>query len=188
MALYRIITVGKLKEKYWVDAQAEYLKRLQPYLKLELKEVADLPCPEGASAAQEEQVRQGEAAAIVNLILPRSLLVVLDIQGKEMSSPQLAAFLEEQQQTGRELTLVVKRSKTQQSETQVKMRAKDAEALAKFEKDVTGFRQYMLEDRPIRGKFGITHLKNIHKFIFQDVYSFAGKFRLEDIWKGDAFL
>jgi cell filamentation protein len=64
---------------------------------------------------------------------------------------------------------------------------KDAKALAKFEEDVTGFRQYMLEDRPIRGKFGITHLKNIHKFIFQDVYSFAGKFRLEDIWKGDTF-
>jgi 23S rRNA (pseudouridine1915-N3)-methyltransferase len=107
MALYRIIAVGKLKEKYWVDAQAEYLKRLQPYLKLELKEVADWSCPEGASVAQEERVRQGEAAAIANLILPKSLLVVLDIQGKEMSSPELAAFLDKQQQTGRELTLVI---------------------------------------------------------------------------------
>jgi 23S rRNA (pseudouridine1915-N3)-methyltransferase len=107
MALNRIITVGKLKEKYWQAAQAEYLKRLPPYLKLELKEVADLPCPEGASAAQEDQVRQGEAAAVANLILPKSFLVVLDIQGKVMSSPELAAFLEEQQQTGRDLTLVI---------------------------------------------------------------------------------
>lgn len=64
---------------------------------------------------------------------------------------------------------------------------KDSEALVKFEADVTAIRQYMLEKRPIKGKFGIAHLKNIHKFIFQDVYPFAGKFRLEDIWKGDTF-
>jgi cell filamentation protein len=64
---------------------------------------------------------------------------------------------------------------------------KDSEALAKFEADVTAIRQYILEKRPIKGKFGIAHLKNIHKFIFQDVYPFAGKFRLEDIWKEDTF-
>lgn len=65
---------------------------------------------------------------------------------------------------------------------------KDAKALAKFEAQWTGFRQYKLEYyKPINGKFGITHLKNIHKFIFQDVYKFAGKLRLEDIWKGDTF-
>ncbi|HYH04202.1 MAG TPA: 23S rRNA (pseudouridine(1915)-N(3))-methyltransferase RlmH [Bacillota bacterium] len=107
MALNRIIAVGKLKEKYWQEAQAEYLKRLQPYLKLELKEVADLPCPEGASAAQENQVRQGEAALIENLILPKSYLIVLDIQGKELSSPELAQFLTEHQMSGRDLTLVI---------------------------------------------------------------------------------
>ncbi|HBF39695.1 MAG TPA: hypothetical protein DDW50_20570 [Firmicutes bacterium] len=39
----------------------------------------------------------------------------------------------------------------------------------------------------MKGKFDIAYLKNIHKFIFQDIYSFAGKFRLEDIWKGDTF-
>jgi cell filamentation protein len=45
----------------------------------------------------------------------------------------------------------------------------------------------MLEKEPIKGKFGITHLRNIHNFIFQDVYYFAGRFRLEDICKGDTF-
>ncbi len=68
-----------------------------------------------------------------------------------------------------------------------KAEIKDFEALAKFEAVLTAFRQYMLEKKPIKGKFGIAHLKNIHKFIFQDVYPFAGKFRLEDIWKGDTF-
>jgi 23S rRNA (pseudouridine1915-N3)-methyltransferase len=107
LALNRIIAVGKLKEQYWVAAQAEYLKRLRLYMRLELKEVADLPCPDGAGAAQEEQVRQGEAALIENLILPKSFLAVLDIQGKEMSSPELAEFLADQEMSGRELTLVI---------------------------------------------------------------------------------
>lgn len=68
-----------------------------------------------------------------------------------------------------------------------KANIKDAKALAEYEADVTALRQYMLEANPLRGRFGITHLKNIHKFIFQDVYPFAGKLRLEDIWKGDTF-
>lgn len=61
----------------------------------------------------------------------------------------------------------------------------DAKALVKYETDVTAIRQYMLEDKPIKGRFDIVHLKNIHRYIFQDVYPFAGKFRLEDIRKGD---
>jgi cell filamentation protein len=64
---------------------------------------------------------------------------------------------------------------------------RDAKALAEFETNITAIRQYMLEVGPIKGKFGITHLKNIHKHIFQDIYPFAGKLRLEDIWKGDTF-
>jgi cell filamentation protein len=63
----------------------------------------------------------------------------------------------------------------------------EAKALAEFEADLTAIRQYMLEDKPIKGKFGITHFKNIHKFIFQDVYFFAGKLRLENISKGNTF-
>lgn len=107
MALNRIIVVGKLKEKYWQAAQAEYLKRLRPYLRLEVTEVPDLPCPEGASSAQQEQVRQGEAASIAKLILPQSSLIALDRQGKELSSPELATFLQEQQLVGRGLTFMV---------------------------------------------------------------------------------
>ena len=63
----------------------------------------------------------------------------------------------------------------------------EASALAQYEGDVTAIRQYMLEEKPIKGRFGLTHLKRIHHCIFQDVYPFAGKLRLEDIWKGDTF-
>jgi 23S rRNA (pseudouridine1915-N3)-methyltransferase len=89
----RIIAVGKLKEPYYAMAQAEYLKRLKIYLKLELIEVDDLPSPEKASLAQEEAVLKQEAASIQSLISPRDFLVTLDRQGKEMTSLELAEFI-----------------------------------------------------------------------------------------------
>lgn len=62
----------------------------------------------------------------------------------------------------------------------------DAEALAKYEADMTIIRQYELEiEHAVKGRFGVAHLKKIHKHIFQDIYPFAGKFRLENISKGD---
>jgi cell filamentation protein len=65
---------------------------------------------------------------------------------------------------------------------------RDAKALAEYEADITMFRQYELEkEQPVKGKYGITHLKRIHKYIFQDIYPFAGKFRMENIEKGATF-
>lgn len=62
---------------------------------------------------------------------------------------------------------------------------KDAKDLAKYEADMTIIRQYELEiEHTVKGKYGINHLKRIHKYIFQDIYPFAGQFRLEDISKG----
>ncbi|NLF45372.1 MAG: cell filamentation protein Fic [Syntrophomonadaceae bacterium] len=62
----------------------------------------------------------------------------------------------------------------------------NAKSLAKYEADMTIIRQYELEiEQVVKGNFGITHLKRIHKYIFQDIYPFAGKFRLENISKGN---
>lgn len=61
----------------------------------------------------------------------------------------------------------------------------DAKALDEYEADVTIIRQYELEiEHIVKGKFGRTHLKRIHKYIFQDIYPFAGKYRVENISKG----
>ncbi|MDD4802624.1 MAG: Fic family protein [Syntrophomonas sp.] len=65
---------------------------------------------------------------------------------------------------------------------------KNAQDLAKYESDITMLRQYELEhENRIKGRFGAAHLKNIHKYIFQDIYPFAGKFRFEDMWKDETF-
>lgn len=60
--LIRLITVGKLKEKYLRDGVAEYVKRLQAYTRVQLVEIPDQRIPEGASSAEEQIVlaREGE--------------------------------------------------------------------------------------------------------------------------------
>ena len=65
---------------------------------------------------------------------------------------------------------------------------KDANALAQYEADMTMLRQYQLEkEQIVKGRFGSTHLKRIHGYIFQDIYPFAGKLRTENIEKGSTF-
>jgi cell filamentation protein len=63
----------------------------------------------------------------------------------------------------------------------------NADILAIYGTQMTAFRQYELAKQPLKGRFGIAHLKNIHRHIFRDVYPFAGKLRLEDVWKGNTF-
>ncbi|MDD9309822.1 Fic family protein [Cytobacillus firmus] len=59
----------------------------------------------------------------------------------------------------------------------------DQEKLNKAERLYTGKRVSELYDNPIRGNFNLKHLQKIHKYIFQDVYRFAGEIRDEQIRK-----
>lgn len=62
---------------------------------------------------------------------------------------------------------------------------RDAETLRKLEQDYVGAKQQYLLGHPIPGKFSLTHLRKIHRFLFGDIYPFGGRFRLESIRKGD---
>ena len=65
---------------------------------------------------------------------------------------------------------------------------RDLERLARFEADATGWRISELEEKPASGKFDTRHLQAIHRYIFQDVYEWAGDFRTINIGKsGDLF-
>ncbi len=86
----KLISVGKIKEKYYKAAIAEYAKRLSRYCKLEQIEVADEKAPENMSAAQVEQVKQIEGARILKRIFDGDYVVSLEITGKLLSSEQLA--------------------------------------------------------------------------------------------------
>ena len=62
-----IVTVGKIKEKYFTDAIAEYSKRLSRYCKLEIIQVADEKTPDGASEALENEIKEKEGERLENL-------------------------------------------------------------------------------------------------------------------------
>lgn len=68
-----------------------------------------------------------------------------------------------------------------------RMGVRDSEQLSQLERRLTMLRLLELIDRPIRGKFDLKHLQAIHKYIFQDIYEWAGEIRKVDIAKGNMF-
>ena len=63
-----LVTVGKIKEKFYTDAIAEYAKRLSRYCKLEIIQVADEKTPDKASEAEELQIKDKEGKRILEQI------------------------------------------------------------------------------------------------------------------------
>ncbi|MBO5292792.1 MAG: 23S rRNA (pseudouridine(1915)-N(3))-methyltransferase RlmH [Lachnospiraceae bacterium] len=90
-----ILCVGKIKERYWKDAIAEYTKRLSRYVKLDIMEVSDEKTPEGASAAVEEQIREKEGERLLRVLREDSYVITLEILGKKVSSEQFSEKLEQ---------------------------------------------------------------------------------------------
>jgi cell filamentation protein len=60
----------------------------------------------------------------------------------------------------------------------------DAQALDAFEADATAIRMFELFQDPVPGSFDVDHVKQIHRHLFQDVFDWAGEFRLVDISRG----
>ena len=86
-----IVAVGKLKERFWEEAVAEYSKRLRPYAKLEIREVADR---DPAKCGGERAAMQREAADILAAIPPQAHCILLAIGGTQRSSQGLSQHLD----------------------------------------------------------------------------------------------
>lgn len=90
-----IIAVGKVKEKYLTSGISEYLKRLTPYAKITLTEIKEEQAPENLSPAEMEQVKNREGERILAAIKPDATVVALAIEGKNLSSEELAKQLDD---------------------------------------------------------------------------------------------
>ena len=90
-----LITVGKIKEKYYRDAVTEYVKRLSRYCKLDIIEVADEKTPDKASELMEEQIKQKEAERILKYIRDDAYCIALAIEGKKTDSVTMARHIEQ---------------------------------------------------------------------------------------------
>ena len=94
MLRIKIVAVGNLKEKYFVDAVKEYSKRITPFAKLEICEIQEA----NSSISNIEQIKNVEGQKILSEL--DGFVVVLDSGGKQLTSPELAEFLKEKAVSG----------------------------------------------------------------------------------------
>lgn len=85
-----ICCVGKVKESYFRGGIEEYSKRLSKYCKLDVLEVADEKTPDKASEALETEIKRKEGERLLKNIKDDAFVIVLAIDGKPLSSEQLA--------------------------------------------------------------------------------------------------
>lgn len=90
----RIICIGKLKERYWTEAVNEYAKRLNNYCQLTIEELKEARLPDKSTPALEEQVKKAEGQGILSRIKGQDYVITLEVQGKAVSSQQVAQKLE----------------------------------------------------------------------------------------------
>ena len=95
-----VICVGKMKEKFYIEAAAEYQKRLKGYCKLNIVELAEERLPQSPTAGQIEGALEKESEAILAKIPKGSRVVAMCVEGKAMSSPELADTLNRWMVTG----------------------------------------------------------------------------------------
>ena len=89
-----ILCVGKLKESYLREAAAEYQKRLSAFCRIEVIEVDEERLPDSPSPAQIARTLEAEGARLLSKIPSGAAIFALCIEGKEMSSPALAATID----------------------------------------------------------------------------------------------
>ena len=85
-----LITVGKIKEKFFTQAIEEYSKRLSKYIKLDVVEVADEKTPDNASDHEVELIKAKEGKKILEQIKSDAYVIALAIDGKMLDSVELS--------------------------------------------------------------------------------------------------
>ncbi len=93
-----LITVGKLKEKFYLSAKEEYVKRLGGYCKLTVVELPEEKLPQQPSQGEIKGALDKEAKKILEKIPSTAKIVALCVEGKLLDSPQLSQVLETAQQ------------------------------------------------------------------------------------------
>ena len=107
--LIKIIGVGKIKEKFYREAIAEYQKRMTAYNKIEIVEVADEKAPESLSEKEIDQVKTAEGERILSKIKDDAFVVTLEINGKALDSIKFAKLIQDEMLDGfgRDMVFVI---------------------------------------------------------------------------------
>ena len=107
--LIKIIGVGKIKEKFYREAIAEYQKRMTAYNKVDIVEVADEKAPESLSEKEIDQVKIAEGERILAKIKDDAFVVTLEINGKALDSIKFAKLIQDEMLDGfgRDMVFVI---------------------------------------------------------------------------------
>ena len=95
MLSVKVICTGKLKEKFYTDASAEYCKRLSAYCKTEVIELPEVRRSASPSPAEIEAAMKKEAAAILREIPKGAFVIPMCIEGKSMDSVSFSELLQQ---------------------------------------------------------------------------------------------
>lgn len=147
----KIICVGKVKEKFFVDAIKEYSKRISKYTKLEIIEVAD--------EALESVAMKKEGERILSKIKDNDYVVTLEIEGNGLSSVEFAKKIDNNFNSNKNLTFVIGGSYG--LDDSVKSRSDYKLSFSKFTFPHQMFRVLLLEQ--IYRAYKINNNENYHK-------------------------
>jgi len=104
MVKITLISVGKIKENYWQASIDEYLKRMQPYAKIN---IIDLPEEKNQEQNNKRVIIKAEGIKIIKLIPKESTKVVLDLRGQKVTSEDFACKLNEWSDFGKEVCFII---------------------------------------------------------------------------------
>ena len=101
MLAVKLICVGKMRERFYSEAFAEYQKRLQSLCRLELLEIAEQRLGDAPSPREIEAALEKEGTEILRAIPADAYTVALCVEGKQMPSEGMAELIRERESSGR---------------------------------------------------------------------------------------
>lgn len=107
MLKVKLIVLGNLKEQYWKDAELEYVKRLSRYAQLETSEIKEQRIKDKPSESEIKQALEKEAEFILKKIAADDYVVCLAINGKMLSSEELATQINDYEMLGKNVVFII---------------------------------------------------------------------------------
>lgn len=101
MLTVKLICVGKMREKFYIDAFSEYVKRLQSYCKFELCEIAEQRLSENPKSGEIDAALSKEAAEILKNLPNDAFTVALCVEGKQLPSEGIAKLISDRENSGK---------------------------------------------------------------------------------------
>ena len=101
MQSVKLICVGKMRERFYIDAFSEYAKRLQAYCRFECVELTEQRLPENPSQKEITAALDREAAEIIKNIPTDAYIVAMCVEGRQMKSEGMAKLIAERADSGK---------------------------------------------------------------------------------------